>query len=92
MSRQADDPRPDQPLSSYPVIDYSTRIVVANDRYVCLQLPLDWPEGEASITVSIRPTGPADGGVETAKTILESPTWTDVVEPVREEVEWWDEG
>ncbi|WZO96492.1 hypothetical protein EP7_003485 [Isosphaeraceae bacterium EP7] len=74
------------------MIEYSTRVVVANDRYVCLQLPPDWPEGEASITVTVRAATAADGVEAEAEPPLESSSWSDPVEPVRDEVEWWDEG
>jgi hypothetical protein len=59
---------------------YQTEIAVPPDRYVCLQLPSDFPEGLATVTVHFHespyPTArePSDEG-----------------EFDREDIEWWEE-
>lgn len=55
---------------------YSTEIVVAADRYVCLQLPSDFPEGVASITVRFESSADHVPSEE---------------DPDRDDIEWWDE-
>ena len=73
--------------------EYSTRVVVVGDRYVCLQLPADWPEGEASITVrsivQAQPTGDEAG----ASGAVSHPIGPTVEEAAGEsdEMDWWDE-
>jgi hypothetical protein len=74
------------------VTEYSTRVVVANDRYVCLQLPLDWPEGEASIIVSFLPATPVEAAETKPEVPLEATAWTAQEDPERDEVAWWEEG
>lgn len=58
---------------------YQTKIHVSPDRYVCLQLPSYFPEGRATVIISVEltdaePTGPSPG--EDAD---------------RQDIEWWDE-
>jgi hypothetical protein len=59
---------------------YRTEIVVPPDRYVCLQLPADFPDGHATISVVFHPAaavGPA-GGDEGS-------------EVEDDDIEWWEE-
>lgn len=68
---------------------YRTEIVVAADRYVCLQLPEGLPEGRATVTV----TYPEVEDVGLSPTALSSSTTFLGAEPGedRDDVEWWDE-
>ena len=59
-------------------MQYRTEIHVADDRYVCLQLPDFIPAGRATVTVSVTPTDDAPG-----------PDRED--ETDARDVEWWDE-
>jgi hypothetical protein len=58
---------------------YQTEIHVSTDRYVCLQLPSFFPEGRATVTVTValdgRPIAEATAGDEAD----------------RQDIEWWDE-
>ncbi|GAC1463336.1 MAG: hypothetical protein NVSMB9_00690 [Isosphaeraceae bacterium] len=58
---------------------YRTEIVIAADRYLCLQLPAHVPTGTARVTIEF--TSPSQVG--------KSPIETE--EPDREDIEWWDE-
>ena len=62
------------------VLRYRTEIVIAADRYVCLQLPKDFPEGRAVVLVSYVDSNPA--GEPPARVEPESD---------REEILWWEE-
>jgi hypothetical protein len=58
---------------------YRTEIVVSPDRYVCLQLPEDFPEGPARVVVYYPgpdPAGPPEP-VEDAE--------------ADDDIEWWEE-
>ena len=57
---------------------YQTEIHVATDRYVCLQLPTFFPQGRATVTVTVEPDGPSTA---------EGPA----AEDDRQDIEWWDE-
>ena len=58
---------------------YQTEIHVSTDRYVCLQLPSFFPEGRATVTVT----------VETEDTsAAENPAGDDAD---RQDIEWWEE-
>jgi hypothetical protein len=59
---------------------YRTEIVVAADRYVCLQLPPHFPEGVATVTVRFH--GPPDA---------DRPDSAEELDPDREDIEWWEE-
>ena len=57
---------------------YRTEIVIPPDRYVSLQLPADWPEGRAHVTVLAAEPDPEE--VAGAELDLD-----------RQDIEWWDE-
>ena len=58
---------------------YQTEIHVSADRYVCLQLPSYFPEGRATVTITIE--------AEDAEPVgLASGEDTD-----RQDIEWWEE-
>ncbi len=59
---------------------YRTEIVIAADRYVCLQLPEHLPEGRAVVTVHV-PDAAADG----------APATHHEDDPDGDDIEWWDE-
>jgi hypothetical protein len=61
------------------VAQYRTEVVIAPDRYVCLQLPAALPTGRAVVTVMVLP---ADA--------IESEPAPDV-EPDHQDIEWWEE-
>lgn len=65
-------------------MQYRTEIHIADDRYVCLQLPDFIPAGRAVVTVSV--TEPADDLEMLAQTDSESETTED-----HPDIEWWDE-
>ena len=57
---------------------YQTEIHVSTDRYVCLQLPTFFPQGRATVIVTVEPEGAsADEGP--------------AVDDDRQDIEWWDE-
>jgi hypothetical protein len=58
---------------------YQTEIHVSTDRYVCLQLPSFFPEGRATVTVTVESEGPS---------AVEGPAGDD---SDRQDIEWWDE-
>lgn len=60
------------------MLRYRTEIVVSSDRYVCLQLPDDLPEGLAIVTVHY-PNHPG------------TPDSQYEADPDREDIEWWEE-
>jgi hypothetical protein len=57
---------------------YQTEIHVSTDRYVCLQLPSFFPEGRATVTVTVEPE---------PLSAAETPSGDDD----RQDIEWWDE-
>ncbi len=57
---------------------YQTEIHVSTDRYVCLQLPSFFPEGRATVTVTVEPEGLSAAEVPTS-------------DDDRQDIEWWDE-
>lgn len=59
---------------------YRAEIVIAADRYVCLQLPEHLPEGRAVVTVHF-PDATADGAIPTR----------DEADADPDDIEWWDE-
>ncbi len=61
------------------MLRYQTEIVVAADRYVCLQLPGGFPEGRARVVVVF--PGPES----------DQPGATNVGVEVEDDVEWWEE-
>jgi len=63
---------------------YQTEIVVAADRYVCLQLPEGLPVGRALVTVTYPEA--VDTGPSEATTFLGHEPGDD-----RGDVEWWEE-
>ena len=67
---------------------YRTEIVVPPDRYVCLRLPDESPEGRAIVTVDFTESNPA--------LALDSTSSDLGIEPIdhdadREDIEWWEE-
>ena len=58
---------------------YQTEIHVSTDRYVCLQLPTFFPEGRATVTVTVEADEPSS---------LEASAGE---EADRQDIEWWDE-
>ena len=58
---------------------YRTEIVIPADHYVCLQLPPDFPEGRAIVTVLFQ-TAPTDDPAHRSEVDLD-----------RQDMEWWDE-
>lgn len=58
---------------------YQTEVVVAPDRYLCLQLPASIPEGRATIIVLVEEHEPAEAG----------PTGEPDLD--RQDIEWWEE-
>jgi hypothetical protein len=62
------------------VLRYQTEIDVPPDRYVCLQLPADFPEGRATVTVAFHEPSQA-----------EPPGSRSDPDPDREDIEWWEE-
>ncbi len=58
---------------------YHTEIVIPPDRYVCLQMPADFPEGTATVTVLVD---------EPDRSRAVPPHEAD---PDRQDIEWWDE-
>jgi hypothetical protein len=58
---------------------YQTEIHVSTDRYVCLQLPSFFPEGRATVTVTVELEGLSNAEV---------PAGDDTD---RQDIEWWDE-
>ena len=59
---------------------YQTEIVVASDRFVCLQLPDDYPEGRAVLVVYF----PLSDDPARSESVAEN-------EFDREDIEWWEE-
>jgi hypothetical protein len=57
---------------------YQTEIHVSTDRYVCLQLPSFFPEGRATVTVTVELEG---------LSATEVPAGDDD----QHDIEWWDE-
>jgi hypothetical protein len=70
---------------------YRTEFIVPPDRYVCLQLPLDLPEGRATITITVHPDE------SRSPTAVERPVSFSESEYVPEgdldqqDIEWWEE-
>lgn len=62
---------------------YRTQIIVSGDRYVCLQLPDHFPEGEATVTVT-RPDPNPVSRPDVAPTVPQH-------DQPDEDIEWWDE-
>jgi hypothetical protein len=62
---------------------YRTQIIVSGDRYVCLQLPDHFPEGEATVTVVGSHPSPAESP-EVDPTVLRH-------DQPDEDIEWWEE-
>lgn len=62
---------------------YRTEIVVPPDRYVCLQLPADAPEGHATVSVWFheRTTG------RSRRSFADDAQ----ADPDRQDIEWWEE-
>jgi hypothetical protein len=58
---------------------YQTEIHVSSDRYVCLQLPSYFPEGKATVVVTVV----AEDGTASGHNSGDD---TD-----RQDIEWWDE-
>jgi len=58
---------------------YHTEIVIPPDRYVCLQMPANFPEGTATVTVLVG-EHPGSGAVPPRE-----------ADPDRQDIEWWDE-
>ncbi|SIO67331.1 hypothetical protein SAMN05444166_8337 [Singulisphaera sp. GP187] len=58
---------------------YRTEVFIADDRYVCLQLPANLPTGRALVTVVVVSSDPSD------------PEPAPDVEPDHQDIEWWDE-
>lgn len=65
---------------------YRTEIVVSRDRYVCLQLPEDFPEGPATITLYALDPGTTPRAETPDDPAAEPPDPDD-----EGDVEWWDE-
>ncbi len=65
---------------------YRTEIVIPADRFVCLQLPDDMPEGLAIVLVRVE--GPGDDGDGDGDGDSDPPAEGD---PDREDIEWWDD-
>jgi hypothetical protein len=61
------------------VSQYRTEIVIPPDRYVCLQLPADLPEGHAIVTVLFSTPQSAEPA-ESPESDLD-----------RQDIEWWEE-
>ena len=61
-------------------MQYRTEIHVADDRYVCLQLPDFIPAGRATVVVTVTDPGYAD-----------EPDDDDPRDDADGDVEWWDE-
>jgi hypothetical protein len=61
------------------VSQYRTEVVIAADRYVCLQLPADLPTGRAIVTVVVLPSEELE------------PEPAPDVEPDHQDIEWWEE-
>jgi hypothetical protein len=67
------------------VPEYRTEFVVPPDRYICIQLPPDLPEGRATITVTVHapapvdPAAPSDRGDEPSRDLD------------HQDIEWWEE-
>jgi hypothetical protein len=58
---------------------YQTEIVIPPDRYVCLQMPAHFPEGNATVTVLVdEPVGSEAVPPREA-------------DPDRQDIEWWEE-
>jgi hypothetical protein len=62
------------------VAQYRTEVVIAADRYVCLQLPANLPTGRAIVTVMVLPAEEA-----------QEPEPAPDVEPDHQDIEWWEE-
>jgi hypothetical protein len=58
---------------------YQTEIHVSADRYVCLQLPSYFPEGRATVTITVEAPEAESAGL---------PAGEDVD---RQDIEWWEE-
>lgn len=61
---------------------YRTEVVIAADRYVCLQLPDVLPTGRAMVTVTVLSPAPEEP--------LEPEPAPDL-EPDHQDIEWWEE-
>jgi hypothetical protein len=61
------------------VTQYRTEVLVAADRYICLQLPDHLPLGRATVTVLVHGPG------EPEDATLPDP------DPDRQDIEWWEE-
>ena len=64
------------------MLPYRTEIVIPADRFVCLQLPPDLPEGRAVVTVDF-----VESVAEPASTIAD----VTEIDPDHEDIEWWEE-
>jgi hypothetical protein len=62
------------------LLRYRTEIFVPADRYICLQLPVDLPEGLATVTVHVHEATASD-----------DPGAHEAPDPDREDIEWWEE-
>jgi hypothetical protein len=61
------------------VLSYRTEIEVPADRYVCLQLPLNLPEGRATVIVYFHGTIPGES------------LNPDLIDSDHDDIEWWEE-
>jgi hypothetical protein len=64
------------------VLRYRTEILIPADRYVCLQLPPDLPEGRAVVTVQFVDAAPEPSTLTGADR---------EIDPDHEDIEWWEE-
>lgn len=65
---------------------YRTEVVIATDRYLCLQLPDHLPAGRARVTIQILPAEELEGPLAPLE-----PEAVPDVETDDEDIEWWDE-
>lgn len=59
---------------------YRTEVIIAEDRYVCLQLPAHLPKGRALVTVMV-----------VSSEDLDDPGPAPDLDHDRQDIEWWDE-
>lgn|GEM_PF-1529256 len=64
---------------------YRTEVVIATDRYLCLQLPDHLPAGRARVTIQVLPAEELEGPLAP-----ESDSAPEV-ETDHQDIEWWDE-
>ena len=64
---------------------YRTEFIVPPDRYLCLQLPAQLPEGKVTVTVTVHAPAPPDPGPSSEP---KSEAEDDLD---RQDIEWWEE-